>query len=174
MLTNQSEIAVRALVSPFKRENLRKLERENRIKEISQGIDFYNRRTELLKEHIESLLKAREESASSIGTPLSLYSERDLLSARKNALMSIYRSYLAFQELLQAHTPLPKTYPSLEGAFGYLALGDLLLHERMPLVIEKEALSLQEHDALSHFCRENGYELFSCARKSERLLTPSA
>lgn len=101
-LSNQSEIAVRALVSPTKRENLRQLEKEDRMREIAHGIAFYRHQIEKLDERIAELHDEHAEFSARIGEPHQLCKELDELTARINSLRALYDSYLLAKDALLA------------------------------------------------------------------------
>lgn len=176
VLSSQSEIAVRARVSPVKRENLRQLEKENRLREIMQGIDFYNRQIDALDRSIEAMRAEHEEISSQIGDPPALYSARTALTDRKKRLLSVYNSYLLFKSALQNKKDAPEEHIKAVsvGAFSdCLALSPLLLREKTPFVIQNGALTAEELQAILHECRKENRQLFFDApQESTKELLP--
>ncbi len=98
-LSGYSEITVRALVSPSKRENLACLEREGRIDEITSGIAFYREKLEELNARKTDLQENRAELSARINSPSELTSRLHELYSRISSTRALYRSYRIAKEL---------------------------------------------------------------------------
>ena len=176
-LSDQSEVAVRALVPPAKRKNLRRLEDENRIEEVTQGVAFYRSRIETLDHFMAALDAEHTEWSARIGDPLTLRRDFDRLYERIAHLKALYHSYLLMKKALLDRTAHAKEerhpYELYRAAMkaeedsserrtlcAYLSLGEMLLSERLPLAVNAGALTDESVLALRALCAQQNRELF--------------
>lgn len=176
-LSDQSEVAVRALVPPAKRKNLRRLEDENRIADVAQGVAFYRSRIETLDHCMAALDAEHAEWNARIGDPLTLRRDYDLLYERIAHLKARYHSYLLIKKALISRTEHAKEgrfpYDLYRAAIkaeedsgewrtlcAYLSLGEMLLSERLPLAVNTSALKEESVLALRTLCAQQNRALF--------------
>ena len=81
-LKGYSEVSVRAMVSPKKRDNLLQLEKEDRIPEIARGIRIYMHRIDKLNEEIKALEASHKEVGAQVGSVALLKAELSALDTR--------------------------------------------------------------------------------------------
>ena len=94
-LSSYNEVAVRALVSPTKRQNLLVLEKEGRIGEIDRGIHFYSRQLDILDQRIHQLELDHASAAALIGTPAALAARLDDLHDQIDRMLVRHDAYVA-------------------------------------------------------------------------------
>ncbi len=184
-LADQSEIAVRARVSPVKRENLCKLEEENRLSELDRGIAFYNSQIARLDARIEDLSEEHDRSSSQIGATLALSAERDRLAERLASMVALHRAYATFRAALLGKSEgdgnavhLIARYREIFGKEDgnasalctYFALCTLLLHDRAPIALNEESFTDAALRTLLAVCGEENRQLFADRAESKSKL----